>query len=462
MGNFRLDRRTVIRGAGSIAIALPFMEIMGEKALAAPDAAKRYITFYTPGGTVIDDWRPKGTETNFQFGSILQPLEAVKSKVMIVDGMNMKVASGEQHIRGLVALLTGTRADDAKNGFSAGPSIDQILAKRLSQGKKFKSLEMAVRWATGKTHGKIHGFNVLNFEDAADPKPIPPRIDPQDIWQSVFGTLVPPGEGGGDAASSQLLMRDKSILDYVDRRYVTLMKKLGTADQKILEAHLTKIRELEKSLSTGVGDSATSCKKPTRVDTSKYNPRTGLNSGDSGEVVDSSTDESIPLVGKFMMDMIVMAMSCDLTGVATMQWSDTEAKHQLPWLKSKGINQHLHYYEHDGGYRPKELAIIHNWYASQFAYLVNALSEVKLGDKTLLDESVLFWGSELSHPADHSNTDMPFVLAGNGGGLRTGRYMKFNGVENNKLLVSLFNLFGDTRNEFGKPGFSTGALNGLT
>ncbi|RYZ68801.1 MAG: DUF1552 domain-containing protein, partial [Proteobacteria bacterium] len=138
MGNFRIDRRTVIRGAGSIAIALPFMEIMGEKALAAPDAAKRYITFYTPGGTVIDDWRPKGTETNFQFGSILQPLEAVKSKVMIVDGMNMKVASGEQHIRGLVALLTGTRADDAKNGFSAGPSIDQILAKRLSQGKKFK------------------------------------------------------------------------------------------------------------------------------------------------------------------------------------------------------------------------------------------------------------------------------------------------------------------------------------
>ena len=269
-------------------------------------------------------------------------------------------------------------------------------------------------------------------------------------WPSLFRALDP----SNDEEITARIARKQSILDLVDRRYDRLAQRLGAGDRQKIEQHLTKIRELEESLGKIIVGSEV-CREPDWLDTTGYDPGTG-------SVLDVSTDELIPAVGKFMMDMLVMALACDVTRVASFQWSDTEAKHTFPWL---GLNQHHHYYQHDGGFRPAECEQIAIWYSEQHAYLLQELDAVDLGDHTLLDESVVFFGSELAQPPTHSKDNMPFLLAGGGGGLRGGRFLRNADLadrSHNNLLVSIANLFGDDRQVFGDPEYCSGPLAGLT
>jgi len=457
MKPLRLSRRAVLRGAGSIAIALPWLEVMSDDRRAhAQDAnaAKRFVAVYTPGGTVRDKFWPTGDESAFTLSPILEPLADIQHKLLVLQGLDMKSAIGEQHQAGIIAWLTGTPQSGEHRSYSSGPSIDQVIATRVSADKAKRSLELAVRWATGKSHGLLHPINAINYEDNATFNPIPPRLDPVAIYDDLFGRLDPTQTNEALAR----LARKKSILDYVGGRYQKLSARVGASDRQKLEQHLTKIREIEQALSTEVIPGAT-CEAPERVDTSDYNPTTGLTSTDDGSVRDNSTDAAIPKVGKLMIDMMVMAHACDITAVSTLQWSDTEAKHTFPWLD---LSEHHHFYQHDGGFRPDECEKIGRWYAEQHAYLLQAMDQVDMGGHSLLDESVVFFGTELSDPPSHSKDSMPFLLAGGGGGLRGGRFLQHDHRSHNDLLVSILNLFGDERETFGDPDHCTGALPSLT
>ena len=468
MNKFRLHRRAVLKGAGTIAIGLPWLEIMGHGRKAygqtATNPAKRFVTVYQPGGTVRARYTPTGSESAPVLSPILSPLEPMKSKLLIIDGLEMKSAVGEQHQAGIIAWLTGSvQAGNGTTYAKDSPSIDQVLAPRLSMGKKIGSIQMAVRWATGKSHGLVSPINAANF-DTTPPAagstngyaPIPPSLDPQKIWTDLFGSLMPAGMADPNAIA---LMRRKSILDFVDKKYVALSAKLGAGDKGKLDQHLTKIREIETSISIPPPTVTATCKQPTKVDTSDYNPKSGLNSANDGSIKDTSTDAAIPKVGKFMMDMLVMALTCDLTGVASFQWSDTEAKHTFPWLS---LSEHHHYYQHDGGFKAPECEKIANWYAQQHLYLLDQMQKVDMGGHTLLDESVVFFGSEIQDPPTHKKDNMPFFLAGNGGGLRTGRWLRVtSGTSHNALLVAILNLFGDARTSFGTSSYSAPALANL-
>jgi len=486
MAKFTLSRRAVLRGAGSVAVALPWLEIMGTppaRAQAAATAAKRFLAVYTPGGTVNDDgtgknkWRPTGTEMAPILSPILAPLQPMmdKKKLLIVDGLDMLSKKGEQHQAGIIAWMTGQPQLEAPpngglpgtNSYAAGPSIDQTLATQISAGKKkIASLEMAVRWGTGKAHGLLSPISCANFEDNLKASPIAPRIDPVQIFKDLFGTLTPTE----DSVAAAALERQKSILDHVRGEYEALVTKLGSADRLVLQQHLDKIRELEMGLSAVQMGSA-ACKVPTQVDTTGYNPGTGIcgadcSSADVGANKDIETDNKIPLVGTFMMDMMVMALACDLTGVGTFQWTDTEAKHTFPWLN---LPEHHHFYQHDGGFKAAECEKICTWYSQMHLHLLEQMDGIVMGPDghTLLDESVVFFGSELSQPPTHSNNDMPFMLAGGGGGLRGGRWVRYTDKSNNRnshnnLLVSIANLFGDTRTTYGNPAFCSGPLANIT
>jgi Protein of unknown function (DUF1552) len=481
MPKFRLSRRAVLRGAGGIAIGLPWLEIMGRsrRASAATTPALRFMTVYQPGGSVIQGaaaptpnrWRPTGTETAPVLSPILAPLQPILSKLLIVDGLDLQSAVGEQHQAGIIAWLTGIQQVNAQMfPMPGGPSIDQVLADTLSKGKALKSIQMAVRWATGKSHGLLSPINAANYENTAGHNPIPPQLDPVQVWGNLFGGI---NAGQGSDAALRI-QRKKSILDFVDKRYSALEAKLGAADRSKIDEHLTKIREIENSLTamTGAGTSRCVVPKqpvdmattmPNQIDVSGYNPRSGLNSADNGSIVDNSTDTEIPMVGKLMMDMAVMAFACDLTGVISFQWSDTEAKHTFPWLSL--ANHHL-YYQHDGGFQPVQCEQIATWYSQMHLYLLQAMDKVDMGGHTLLDESVVFFGTEIADPPSHKKVGMPFLLAGKGGGLRTGRWVRYDQLtgtakSHNNLLVSIFNLFGDTRTTFGDPAFCTGPLANL-
>jgi hypothetical protein len=458
MGKFKLNRRTMLRGAGSIAIALPWLEIMGEEKLAhaqAAGTAKRFLSVYTPGGTVLEKFWPSPTDPTSS--SILAPLAPVKDKLLVMKGLNMDCAKGEQHQAGIIGFLTGSKQEGSPKNFSSFASIDQVIATRLQADmttrKPRGSLQMAVRWATGKSHGLLHPINAANFEDSKELTPIPPRLDPQEIFTDLFGTLAP-GSGADERVA-----RRKSVLDFVDKRYAALSAKLGAADKAKLENHLTKIRDIERALDSGIVGSGI-CMAPPKVDTTGYNPTTGLNADDNGKVEDEKSDEMIPVVGKWMMDMMVMAFACDVTSVGSFQWTDTEAKHTFPWLN---LGDHHHFYQHDGGFQPVQCEKIAIWYSEMHAHLLSAMNAVEVAPgKTMLDESVVFFGSELSHPPDHTKKNMPFILAGGGGGLKGGRMIDFGGKPHNNALVSILNLFGDARTTYGHPEFCTGALSGLT
>jgi hypothetical protein len=439
---FRLDRRTVLRGAGSVAIALPWLEAMSpiEESRAAGAAAKRFVAVYTPGGTTPSKFTPTGTETDFKLGPILTPLEPHQNKLVVLQGLDMKCKSGEQDQAGMVAWLTGREQQLPAGNYPDGPaSIDQELAAVLGT----PVLYQAVRWGTGKgaSSGTPTFINTVSYRFEKDAYQLmQPDIDPVATFERLFGKPV------GDSPWR------RSILDGVLERYQRLSAKLGTRDRRALEQHMDMLRELEKQVGS-------TCVPPPLVDTTGYDPFTF-------DTPSATTDALIPRVGKLMMDMLVAALACDLTNVATLQWADSHAGFTLPWLDLDG-NEVQNCYEDNCGYHEPEMTKIFTWYATQHAYLLSAMDQIDRGGHTLLDESVVFFGSHVGYPPEHTNTNMPFLLAGGGGGLVGNRYRNYSaangsGRSHNDLLVSILELFGDAQATWGNPQFNTGALGNLT
>jgi hypothetical protein len=267
-------------------------------------------------------------------------------------------------------------------------------------------------------------------------QPVPPAVDPGAVFARLFAEL-----GADPMRLAAERARSRSILDTVARQYAGWAARLPADDRAKLDAHLTKLRELEQSLAAGEAEAAT-CRKPALESVAEYRK-----------------DANIPRTGKQMMDMLVMALACDLARVTTMQWSDSEAKHTFPWL---GLPENHHAYQHDRGFQPEALGKIYNWYAGNLAYLLQALAAVKESERSLLDNTLVLCVTEIQHPSTHTHVDMPFVLAGKAGGqLRTGRWLKVKRQPHNNLLLWVMNLFGVDAQSFGHKDFCTGPLAGL-
>jgi hypothetical protein len=449
----RLTRRTVLRGAGQVAIALPFLEAMLrplETHAQAANAPKRLVVFYSPGGTLLDKWRPTGSETQFTLSDMMAPLVPHQKQLLFIDGLDLKVTElgvGHPHSRGMAGLLTGTEllpgtfvTGMGNASFANGPSIDQVIGERIGAGLKFRSLEFSTAWAIsgrslmdGAVAETSNASNQINFAGAN--KPLPPMINAKVAFDRVFGEL-----GVQDAAAVLEKKKTVSILDAVRGQFTQVASQLSAADKAKLQEHEELIRQMEQSLSAGTsGESCTVPGAPTAAD---------------------SMD--VPRKGKTMTDLLVRSLACDLTRVGTMQWADSESKFPLNFDPLK-LSDHHHGYQHDSAFDPNALFKIYNWFGSNFAYLLDQLAAVKEGDGTLLDNTVVLWVTEIQDPPTHNQTKMPFMIAGGkNAGIKTGRWLKVPSQPHNNLLVSLLNVFGGTETKFGRPEYNTGALAGLT
>jgi Protein of unknown function (DUF1552) len=439
----------MLRGAGGVAVALPWLEVMTPErsSRATPAGPRRFLAVYQPGGCILERWTPAGTEDAFTLSPTLSPLELLKDSIVVLSGVDMKSAlKGPQYSGGMQAWLTGTSRNGAyQTTYAKAPSIDQVLAGRISNEHAIASLNLAVRWGTGQCMGVAHPMDIVSYATDAAFSPVAPQLDPVAIWSNLVGR------------TQRDLAWDQSILDAVDRRYARLASRLGAADRQRLEQHLTRVRELERELSTA-GSPRAGCAAPELVDTSDYDPASGLESPWNGSN-DPQTDAAMPKVGKLMMDLMVMALACDLTSVGTLQWSDAECEYSLPWLGLDGTHK---CYMNDCGYQPLECERISTWYYAQHAYLLGRMAEVDVGGRSLLDETVVFFGSDIQNPASYSKTDLPFLLAGGGEALRTGRWLRYDHVSHNDLLVSMLRLFGGSETTFGDPEHCAGPLPRLT
>ncbi len=452
-----MSRRSLLRGAGGIAIGLPLLEVMlGRRSHAAEDGAPpRFIVMFSANGTIGDRWTPVGSESDFMLDvpgdpdRILAPLEPWKDRLLVLGGLDMLSRNygpgGNGHDMGMGHMLTGTdlvvgpsgvgEFSHLPDGSAGGPSIDQSIANAIGLETAFRSLEFGVQ-ANLDTARQVTSrmcyrgpFEVL-----------PPENDPRAAFDAFFLQL-----GADPAELAKLRANRHSVLDRVKEDFERLDAKLGGTDKQKLEAHLQAIREVEQSLDAEGG------------------PLPGCALPDQPADLNPQSNDNYPAIGKLQMDLMAMALTCDITRVTSLQWSTAQSGTRFSWL---GHSDNHHSLSHEGdnnGVARAQLAQINHWYAEQFAYLVGKLAEQQELDGSLLDNTVVLWINEQGNGQTHDKNEIPMVLAGNyAGKLRTGRWLQYPQRAHNDLFVALLNLFGDDALTFGNAAVNGGALENLS
>lgn len=455
-----LNRRTVLRGAAGIAVALPFLEALQPSVGVAQTslAPKRFGVFFGPCGVIPANWKPTGGVTDFVLSPALQPLAEHREQLVVLGGIDVKTSYmqvGNEHDLAMAHMLTamrmrvnGTgRGGHVINGTAGGPSIDQAIAAAIGGETKLKSLELGVEATTSVLEPMV-----LRMSYGGPNDPRTPLDEPKQAFVRLFGDT-----GAAQTEIEKLHKKRASVLDAVLGEFRAVDSTLGYDDRQRLERHANAIRDLEKQLGSMGGSDIAMCKAP---------PAPTV----TAELVDCIVNEhsatpmkakclaSFEQIGKAQMDLMVLAFACDLSRVVTLQWSTAES---TTVHSHAGVTGEHHRMSHDLGTYGNDLKKVDTWFNEQFAYLLSEMKKINEGDKTLLDNSLIFFPNELSEGEAHLRRDMPYLLAGKAGGqLQTGRYLKYNSEPHNKLYTTFLNMFGVDAKGFGEADYP-GALTGL-
>lgn len=430
----KLSRRTLLRSTAGAAIALPWLEAFGQTA-----PPRRLVLFFSANGTVYDRWAPTQGANGLQLSPILAPLEAVKSKLLVLGNVDVKSAefgAGDGHGKGIGHLWTGTEMWSSPGGgsvwWAGGPSVDQVAAAKIGQTTPLQSLELGVQVQAARV------WDRMSYRAAA--QALPPELDPRAAFDRLFASFA-----GDPLAALKRRARRKSVLDGVQAELKVLQPKVSGEDRLRLDSHLNAVRELETRIDAS-SIPASSCLQPTRPDALILH--------------DPAAFEQI---GRAQMDLLAMGLACDLTRVASLQYSSSTSAVVFRWLGAT-VDHHELSHRADSDLPAQDtLTAIHRWYVQQFGYLVGRMDSLAEGAGSLLDNSLVVWGNELGKGNLHSHTQVPFVLAGRAGGaLRTGRFIDTAHAPHNNLLVSCLNAVGVPATTFGNPDYCTGPLVGLS
>jgi len=454
----RISRRRMLRGTlfgGTVAIGLPMLDAMMPRRSSAQDGAapKRIVFWFTANGTRQDVWSPPAS-MDLSGHPMHASLAPFSQKLLFLDGVDQDVAYdsiGDGHQTGMACLLTNAEilpgdlfcegscdgATPLYVGWGGGQSVDQYLADEIAKDvvTKFRSLEFGVQ---------VRSSSVWSRMSYTGPdQPVPHREDPNQNFNDLFGDL--------DTDPFELALirkRRRSVLDAVMADHEAFNKTLGSEDKQMLDKHLQSIRDLETRLDAA-GVLGEACQEPTVVlPGSSY-----------------QQNDQYPVTGRAQMDMLVMALACDMTRVASIQWSRSVSNVQHNWVPLRlGEGHHdLSHYDDNTSDAQADLLEINKWYSEQFAYMLGLMDGIQEGDNTLLDNSVVVWVNELGKGNSHARRDIPFMLAGGAQGyFNTGRHIDFGGESHGKLLVSLTHAMDKPVSTFGVPQYSQGPLSGLT
>ncbi len=441
-----MKRRQLLTGLGigAAGTMLPFVRTLGVRAQDAGGAPIRFVGIFTPCGTIGSAWGSRTSDTSFSLGAILRPFEALRDRMLVLDGLDMSVTRlgvGGAHQRGAGALLTGQPLNDGDfcggtdcssgtSGWAAGRSIDQAMADHLMGQTRLRSLELGVRVSGSNNRHRIA------YRGADDP--LPPDDNPTQVFDRLFE-----GAGIDRAALERRRLERASVLDHARADLGVLRGRLGAEHRARLDAHTASIRELERSLDATLAAGA--CAAP-----------------DLGAAFDHRRSENYPLTSRAQLDVLAGALACDATRVATLLYSGATSGQTFPWID---IADGHHALSHEGDTNADaqaKLTRINAWYAGEIARFCQRLADIPEGDGTLLDHTIVFWGNELSKGNTHSRTDMRFVLlGGRAAGLRQGRWLRFGDRSHNDLLVSLGRALGLDITRFGHRDHTTGPITEL-
>ncbi len=437
----RLRRRTLLAG-GAAAIGLPWLEAFAPRRAHAKEAfPKRFVVMFTPNG-LLPAWTPTGSERGFELSPILSPLAEHQDDLVVIRGLYQQGGGGDGHQNGMGGMLTGQSLNSGPfggqqappAGWAAGPSVDQRIADAIGGETKLRSLELGVQVGDADNWGRMC-YRASN-------QPLPPEDDPSAVYARVFAELHT-----DPTVLEQQRKRHQSILDAVGAEYTRVAGQLGGADRQRLEAHLSAVRDIEERLTRVAAASGSACSDPVV------------------SAVAKADNDAFPEVGRLQLDLLAMALACDLTRVASLQWSRSVSQTRFTWL---GIQDSHHDLSHLGdadAAAVAKLTQINQWYATQLATLITKLKAIPEGDGTVLDNTIILVCSELAKGNTHSRENAGYLLAGSGGGvLETGRFLSYDPeqqIAHNGLLVSLLNAMDVPDPHFGKAEWSNGPLSGL-
>ncbi len=434
-----ISRRTLL-GAATGSLALPFLPslVRGQDEAVFP---LRLVLFYHPNGSVPDYFwpTPGANESDFELSNILTPFAPYQDRLLIAKGIHCSVGqdpmnNGGPHQRGMGALFTGQLLLEGEfkdgcgssAGWANGPSIDQVVAKKLGQNTAFSSLELGVRANMQDVQGRI------SYIESGSP--LPNINDPLALYDRLFYRSAPLDPA--DPSS-----RSMAILDTVKDQTRSLMQRVGQEDRQTMERHLSLVEDLERRLATSAG----------------------LCPGaDAPESMVADSEDTMPAVSRAQLDLLAHALSCDLTRVASVQYSTGFNQIRYPWLDEEGEGHTLSHSGNSNTAAWEAFAGRVRWHAEEIAYFMNRLAEIPEGEGSVLDNTVILWGTEVAQGNSHSLQDIPYVLLGNAqGAINSGRYLNYGGESSCDYLRALLAALGADSPEFGHPEHTQGILSGI-
>jgi hypothetical protein len=451
-------RRALLARIGTAALALPALEAFPRGARAAGAArAKNFLMITHPNGVDPLEFWPKGGERDFVLSSNLAPLESHRENLLIlgpqfasadtrepVANTGLRFAKTPGIHRAWVATTghsaTAPRAPQTGDGLTVRtmhPSVDQLIANKLAAKRRFPSLELGVHPVGGDVPC------IVNF--AMDGSPMPRMTDDQAAWDRVFGSLVTaPGPKAGPAMPDATVARRAAVSNFLHDRFAALTPTLGRDDRRLLDSHLTSLREVEARLGAAASLPA-SCDVPRAK--AAWKPAT------VADPINPTSDA--PALTANMQDMIALAFACDLTRVASlsMAWEGGGSNGGLffTWL---GFTNTHHSMSHHGASADKRLKYnkITTWHAQQVARMLDTLKRYPHPEGgTLYDQTLVWWMFRHGDGNAHANFAVPGVLAGGAGGAfgRMGRYLNLPGTDHARLPFSMVNAMGLDLDGFG-------------
>jgi hypothetical protein len=404
-----LSRRTFLHGTG-VTLALPLLESMVPAATALAQTAAtpktRMGCIYIPHGATMDKWTPATEGTGFAFSEILQPLEAFRSHVNVISDLaHQPVApwtgedtgGAENHVRAAAVFLSGAHPVKKNEAF-VGATVDQMAAQLVGQDTPLPSIELSmepVNLTCGDAGFTCAYRNTLSWKSAT--LPLPMENNPQLVFERLFG------DGSTDAQRQERRNQARSLLDSVRSQIPSLEKDLPAGDRRRLREYLDEVREIER-----------------RVQQFDDTLSRNLDLPDAPVGIPTEFESHL----KLMFDLQVLAYKTQITRISTLMLARENSNATYP---ATGVRDGFHNASHHSNERKNmdQFAVINRYHVKMLGYFLERLQATPDGDGTLLDHSMILYGSSLSDGNEHNFDPLPVVLAGGASGrLKGGRHLR--------------------------------------
>jgi hypothetical protein len=432
-----LSRRTLLRGMG-VSISLPFLESMvpAQTALrkTAASPKTRLTCIYVPHGAIMGKWTPAAEGTGFEFTEILKPLEPFRSYLNVISDLAAPLAggvdsdAGADHQRSAAVFLSGAHPEKGVEAH-VGKTMDQVAAEKIGQDTPLPSLELSIEDVSLSCGAGLACAYMNTLAWKTPTTPLPMENNPQVVFERLFG------DGRNNAERNSRRDQSSSILDSVKDEVAALNKKLPAADRTRLTEYLDDVREIERRIQ----------KAATAVPTDVTVPDAPVG------IPDSFSDHL-----KLMFDLQVLAYKAEITRVSTLMFARDTSTVVYP---DSGVRSGFHSTSHhsDVPDNMERFAQINRYHAGMLAYLLEKMKATPDGDGSLLDHSMVLYGSAMSDGNKHNHDPLPVLLAGGASGqLKGGRHLRYaKHTTMSNLLLAMLDKVGVPMQSFGD---STGKL----